>query len=297
MKEMKSSLRRIAAVVVLSAGIGSIGCGSTLRFNMYPPGAQVAAGGDSCVNPCQLELRTVPPRLRYRVDKQPLYRSAEGEIQTRIAPGRVVGAIFTLGIVAMARGLYYVPPTEIQLEPARDPGADLGSIHARGTGRIEGQAFTETLGGEIRHAAGDTITLLPDTPYVRDAVEYLALAERPAEGLVTSDPDLEFLDIHNRQTIGDAEGRFVFEGLSPGRYLVSATVSWDAPGVEGLTKQLVRVVGFADVHGGATTKTLVTDWAVQEYGIGKRGEAVLPSSDVDAEHLGQRRVPVPDEDR
>ena len=295
MKEIKPCLRRIATVFVLSAAIGSTGCSSTLRFSMYPPGAQVAAGGGSCVNPCQLELRTVPPRLRYRVDKQPLYRSAEGEIQTRIAPGRVVGAIFTLGIVAAAGGLYYVPPTVIELEPARDPAADLGSIHAHGAGRIEGQAFTETRGGEIRHAAGDTITLRPDTPYVRDAVEYLAIEERPAEGLVTSDPDLGFLDAYQRQTIGDADGRFAFDGLAPGRYLLSAVVSWEAPGVEGLSRQTVHVVGFADVQEGTTTKTLVTDWTAQEYGIGKRGETLIPG--IDAEHLGQRRVPARDQDR
>jgi hypothetical protein len=240
----------------------------------------------------------VPAGLRYRIDKAPLYRPAEGTLQARVAPGRVVGAIFTLGILAATKGLYYFPPAQAQLEPTVDPGRDLTSIDEHGTGRIEGQAFTETRGGEVRHAAGDTVTLLVDTPYVRDAVKYLAFKRPPEEGRVTSNPDLRFLDTYKRQTIADAEGHFAFENLAPGKYILSAVISWEAPGSDVvLATQLVPVVGFADVQEATTTKTLVTDWIGQRSGIGQPGEVVIPSMNPDTEKMGQRQVPNETKDR
>jgi hypothetical protein len=285
----KSARPHQLAVVFLCAVV--VGCSSQIKFNVYPPGALVTVEG-SCVSPCTLEVRRVAKELHYRIEKEPLYRSTEGIIQARVARGRVVASFFTFGIVAIARGIYYVPAALAQLDPVSDPARDLAIIHEHGTGRIEGQAFTETRGGEVRHAAGDTITLLPDTPYVRDAVEYLAFKTPPAEGQVTSEPNLQFLDEYKRQALGDAEGRFAFEGLAPGKYIIAAVIRWEAVEPEvGLAPQLVDVVGFAEVQEGTTTTTLATDWVEQESGIGQRGEAAMPRISPEAEKMGQRRVP------
>ena len=280
----------VARILIAILATAIVGCTETLRFNVYPPGAQITAGG-SCTSPCMLSLSHVPKVLPYRMSKPPLYLPSEGLLHARIAPGRVVGAIFTLGILAAARSMYYFPPAEAHLEPASAPANQLQLIREHGGGRVEGQAFTETRGGEVRHATGDTITIRPDTPYVRDALEFLAFKRRPAEGLVTSDPDLDFLDDFKRQTIGDADGRFTFDNLAPGKYIVSAVISWEAPGSEALLPQLVEVVGFADVREGETTKVIATDWTAQRYGIGRHGETVLPPVGSDVERIGQRREP------
>lgn len=279
-------------VMLLITVLMLMGCTSTLTFNTYPPGARVTAAQGSCVVPCTLTMRWTPKELSYRLEKHPLYQPKEGTIHARIAPGRIFGAIFTLGIVFLAKGIYYFPPAQAQLEPTVDPGGQLAMINEPGTGRIEGQAFTETRGGEVRHATGDTVTLQPDTAYVRDAIQYLAFESQPRAGLVTSIPNLQFLDTSKRQTIADADGRFAFEGLVPGKYIVSAVISWEASAREGVfAPQFVSVVGFADVNEGGTTKAIVTDWTAQQQGIGRSGETVIPPIGSDTEKTGQRVVP------
>lgn len=111
-------------------------------------------------------------------------------------------------------------------------------------------------------------------------------------------PNLQSLDAYRRQTIGDAEGRFGFEGVVPGKYIVSAVISWEAPDSEGaLAPQLVSVVGFAEVREGMTTKVLVTDWVAQRTGVGRLGEMKIPPMDPDAEAMGQRLLRDEDEAR
>ena len=281
-----AKLRILATLMV----VGIAGCGSELQFNIYPPDARIAASG-SCYSPCTLRLTSVPAQLRYRIEKEPGYRSTEGILHAKVAPGRVIGAIFTLGILAATKGVYYFPPTEAQLEPSVDPSADLRAIRKRGTGRIEGQAFTETRGGEVRHAAGDTVTMRVDTPYVRDALRYLAFRQPPEEGRVTSQPNLQFLEGYQRQMMADAEGRFAFDDVPAGRYLVSAMITWEVPGQEGMETQRVPVVGFAEVRDQETTKTLATDWVKQQIGVGRLGEGAVPRLSPDEESMGQRRMP------
>jgi hypothetical protein len=132
---------------------------------------------------------------------------------------------------------------------------------------------------------------------VRDALRYLAYQQPPEEGRVTSHPDLRFLDVYTRQTMADAEGRFAFEDVPPGKYLVSAVITWEVAGQEHLETQYVSVVGFADVRDEGTTKTLVTDWTKQQIGIGSRGAGSIPRLSPLEESMGQRRVPTKEEGR
>ena len=63
------------------------------------------------------ETRDVEP-LTYRIEKAGL-PPAEGVVDARLAPGRLIGTIFTLGIVAACRPLrYFTPnPLDVQLGP------------------------------------------------------------------------------------------------------------------------------------------------------------------------------------
>jgi len=48
------------------------------------------------------------------------YEPAEGQLQGRLAPGRVAGTVFTLGIYTIFSDLYYDPPTNVDLTPSPD---------------------------------------------------------------------------------------------------------------------------------------------------------------------------------
>lgn len=103
------------AVILLS------GCAEKVQFRSVPAGAKVYVSdnyvGDT---PTIYATRDVVDRP-YRVEKEGF--KEEGILRARLAGGRVVGAIFTLGIVAAARPLhYYIPnPVDVTLGPGTAP--------------------------------------------------------------------------------------------------------------------------------------------------------------------------------
>jgi hypothetical protein len=108
---------------------------------------------------------------------------------------------------------------------AFDPVA-AAHVHKKGEGRIEGQAFLVTPEGSTKIAAGETIRLIPATPY--------------AEATVTS-----------------SGGAFRFDDVAPGAYILSGQKIWREPGafapqggamyarvtVEGAERRKVILVG------------------------------------------------------
>lgn len=95
------------------------GCAEYVSFVTYPPGATVYIE-DKPVGTTPVEYRVkrsnIAP-LRYRINK-PNYAPVEGTLQTAIAPGRAVGAGFTLGIVYLFRSPYYIKNARHELTPA-----------------------------------------------------------------------------------------------------------------------------------------------------------------------------------
>jgi uncharacterized membrane protein len=52
------------------------------------------------------------------------YEPATTTLRTRIAKGRVTGAVFTLGILWLFRSMYYIEPVFAQLQPLESPQED-----------------------------------------------------------------------------------------------------------------------------------------------------------------------------
>jgi hypothetical protein len=111
------TFRIFLVVTVLSASLG--GCAESTVIRTYPTGAKVSVNdlvvGVSPVvytikhseigepHRVRAEFRGLPPR--------------EGELRTRICPGRIVGGIFTLGITLLFRGpTCFVSPQDFALE-------------------------------------------------------------------------------------------------------------------------------------------------------------------------------------
>jgi len=107
--------------------------------------------------------------------------------------------------------------------------AAYAAYRAPGTGTVTGQAFLKTRGGEVRYAAGDEVYLNPATDYEAARIFKLLRARfvDPTGKPVWTPAPGENWKTPQRTTTADAEGRFKFEGLPPGKYFVSSNVTWD----------------------------------------------------------------------
>jgi hypothetical protein len=108
--------------------------------------------------------------------------------------------------------------------PIIDPGRPLDREEIKsglepGSATIKGQAFAKTRGGDVKYGAGNTISLLPMTPYVEECYNLSAFGRRTTCGNNISDLA--------RTTIADGSGNFAFESVKPGRYLVSTEITWN----------------------------------------------------------------------
>lgn len=256
---MKRSCIVLVGLLVLG------GCAQTVvRARTYPPGARITLNDEETCAPTPCDLAMYPTSaLGYRVVKDG-YLPATGTLEGSLAGGRLVGTILTFGLWALGDSLFYYPEDSIiTVHPAVDPTADLDSITRFGNARVEGQAFTKTIGGELRYAAGNTISIRPDTLYVRDAL-YFRFYRPTGENTLTSKPNLTFLDTYVRTTTGDGNGRFAFDNLPGGNYILSATVTWHESSERGLVERRVDVVGDTAVREGETARVIVSDWRQPE---------------------------------
>jgi hypothetical protein len=152
------------------------GCSEHVSFDSRPHGAKVYVG-DVYVGetPTIYSTRDVVSRS-YRVEK-PGYPEAVGTLQARVAPGRIIGAIFTLGILAAARPMLYFDPDDIDVELDRNAdgsvvsmAADaklynlksnevaMGGCDARGNCTVTFPSGVECNGESVRENQGTTTT-------------------------------------------------------------------------------------------------------------------------------------------
>ncbi len=124
----------------LAALIALAGCSETLTIRSEPSQARVLLNGiDVGETPLRYRTRNVRP-LHYKVTKDD-YPSVEGDIRTRVARGRVIGAVFTLGIVAIARPIRTFVPREIDvyLGPQQPPLALLNLYDVASATALSGE--------------------------------------------------------------------------------------------------------------------------------------------------------------
>lgn len=102
-------------VLFLAILVSQIGCAERLVIRSNPPGAQVILDGQASGTTPMVYSTRDPKPMTYRIELEGL-PPAEGEITTRLGPGRLVGAIFTLGIVAACRPLQYFVPNPLDVD-------------------------------------------------------------------------------------------------------------------------------------------------------------------------------------
>lgn len=133
-----------------------------------------------------------------------------------------------LCVVGLSLALASCGAGTAQLGKSFDP-ADAAFALKPGFGRVEGQAFLRRDLGIIVTAAGERVFLIPATPYARERFAGLFGGDKRAYyGNVVDDPPPGYYDTR-RETKVDMSGRFVFEGLAPGSYIVATRVFWTEP--------------------------------------------------------------------
>jgi hypothetical protein len=118
---------RVAVTCLLLSALVA-GCAESVLIKSYPPGSKAFLDGVSIGS--TPASTTIP---RGQVSQPHTWRvefrncdAEEGQLQMRVAPGRIVSYIFTLGIVAIFKQPYYFPPVDAVLN-----GGDCETAGAR----------------------------------------------------------------------------------------------------------------------------------------------------------------------
>ena len=143
------------------------------------------------------------------------------------AVGVIIAGAFVLSACQQARN----PPAPDVAFSAEEAAF----IRKAGSGVVSGHAFRTRSTGTVVNAAGEVVRLVPVTAYARQRFaalygtgKFLPVSRYPANE--TLDPAYGEM---TRTVKTAANGRFVFEGVAPGRYYVTTQVVWS----EGSTRE------------------------------------------------------------
>ena len=115
---------------------------------------------------------------------------------------------------------------EVETLAANFDSAVADKYLSTGTGKITGQAFLKTRGGDVRLGAGNTVTLVPNDSWTQQAQKLLR-SSTPIERLPAAQK--EYLLRTMRDVKADAQGNFEFANLPAGEYLLYTIITWEVP--------------------------------------------------------------------
>lgn len=147
------------AVAMLATLAMVSGCAERFAVRTYPTGAKVTVNDQVIgITPVNMYVPRgdLQKEYRYRIEKEN-YVTIDGAVRPRVAPGRIVGAIFTAGILLAFRGIRAIPEVITELTP----------IEPRSAGTV-GKGSTESIESRLKridslHNQG----LLSDEEYKR----------------------------------------------------------------------------------------------------------------------------------
>lgn len=131
---------------------------------------------------------------------------------------------------------------------------------AKGTSTLTGQAFLKTAGGVVRYGAGETVSLIPVTPYTTQRTKALLAANDPMMASILAPQNELRLQKYVRTIIADASGNFEFQNIPAGDYYVACPVFWSVPSVISGATRHTGGVAYAKIKvgEGETVKVIVT---------------------------------------
>jgi hypothetical protein len=131
-------------------------------------------------------------------------------------------------VILVAAGIAFT--AALAEEPAFDPKA-AAFIHKEGKAKIEGHAFVRRPDNAVENAVGQTVRLVPVTPYseARFAQFYGGKRFLPAWQIPKIEADPEYAS-YTRTTTSESNGRFRFENVAPGKYYIATQIMWRPKG-------------------------------------------------------------------
>jgi len=148
--------------------------------------------------------------------------------------GSLLSTLLFGSIVVLAPGCGSRP---VEVKAVLDPG-DYATCPPAGGSRITGTSFARTRNGGVVSGAGRQVFLDPSTRYStavfravvdrQNKISYFD-SEKDAGTVV---PDAAMLKCR-RTAVVDDEGKFRFENVAPGSYIVSSYLSWLRPDGKG----------------------------------------------------------------
>ena len=229
----------LAAVACIASG-----CVEYLTVKSVPSGAKLYIN-DSLVGatPYDGTREGSCDAFSYRLEKEG-FRDTTGIVgrgeDCEISRGRVVAAIFTLGILGVLNPPYYMRTVEDALIPT-----DEGLLISQGSGSAYGQAFLKTVGGDVKYAAGSVVFLCREK--LREQFE-----QEAKRVLLGRQESIGEFTRTCRRMKADAEGRFEFDDLGLGDYFIATVITWGTFSAE-----------YMITNGG---------WATESFAIRKAGE-------------------------
>lgn len=135
----------------------------------------------------------------------------------------VIALLFFVGCASQNQTtLKKVMPREATFQPS-----EYAMYEKKGEGKISGQAFLKTRGGDVKFAAGERVILNPVTSY---STEWYTKYVK--KGIQLEEPDPR---AHNytKLVTADGFGNFQFDELPPGEYYVVTNIFWEVPSPSG----------------------------------------------------------------
>lgn len=144
-----------------------------------------------------------------------------------------------------------------RIDTAFDPKA-ADYVLAKGTGTIQGEAFLRRDLGAVVTGAGERVYLIPATDYAVARFEKMFGGDRRAffGASVEAAPD-EYNRLR-RETKVDMKGKFVFENVAPGRYIVATRVFWTEPTKYFKVTEGGAVYDIVDVEKDGTARAIIS---------------------------------------
>lgn len=113
---------------------------------------------------------------------------------------------------------------EQQEEDSSFSEADFAPYRGDGKSSLEGEAFVKTENGEVRNCSGESVFLAPDTPFdINVITAFLFHVDLAMKKAGEAAP-------YWRESSCDSQGKFTFEDIPAGKWIVITVVRWGNSG-------------------------------------------------------------------
>lgn len=129
--------------------------------------------------------------------------------------------ITVMGCLLLAQSGCASPP-QVQVQTPFSV-SDFEPYKVKGQGKIYGQAFLKTSGGEMKIGAGDTVSLWPNPPFMKEVISFKDQGDSISNYNTVM---VQQIRPYIRESVCDAQGNYEFTDLPPGDYFLEVSVTW-----------------------------------------------------------------------